>query len=202
MRTTCEGTTTCPQKGAAACGKGASGVSGLASGDQGPWLDPFELDTIRSKVPMTYVEVVPVRLASDGELISVGMLLRASEFGLQRSFVAGRVLFHETLRQALARHIEKDLGAMAFPRLPAVLTPLTVSEYFPTLGVGLHDPRQHAVALAYAVPLDGDPSPSDDALDFSWFSPAMCREQMLTNELADGHVHLLKILLASTGKAS
>ena len=178
-------------------------MSGLASGDQGPWLSPYDLEQVRHRVPMVYVEAIPLRVAPDGEVTAVGMLLRANhDTGLQRAFVSGRVLLHETLRAALVRHIEKDLGAMAFPRLPAVLTPLTVSEYFPTLGVGLHDPRQHAVALAYAVPLDGDPSPSDDALDFSWFSPAMCREQMLTNELADGHVHLLKILLASTGKAS
>lgn len=174
-------------------------MSGLASGDQGPWLDPFELDEVRRKVPMVYVEVVPVRLGPDGELQSVGMLLRASEFGLQRSFVAGRVLFHESLRQALARHIEKDLGTMAFPRLPASLTPFTVSQYFPNPGFGLHDPRQHAVALAYMIAIDGEPSPSDDALDFSWFSPAMCREDMLTDEMAPGHVHLLRHVLAAAG---
>ena len=174
-------------------------MAGLASGDQGPWLDPFELDEVRGKVPMVYVEVVPVRLASNGELQSVGMLLRASDVGLQRSFVAGRVLFHETLRRALSRHIDKDLGTMAFPRLPGSLTPFTVSQYFPTPGFGLHDPRQHAVALAYMVALDGDPSPSDDALDFSWFSPAMCREEMLTDEMAPGHVQLLRHVLAITG---
>lgn len=174
-------------------------MSGLASGDQGPWLDPFELEQVRRKVPMVYVEAVPVRLAADGSLTSVGMLLRAPDIGLQRSFVAGRVLLHESLRDALARHLEKDLGAMAFPRLPGSLTPFTVSQYFPDPGFGLHDPRQHAVALAYMIPLDGEPAPQDDALDFSWFSPAMCREEMLTDEMAPGHVHLLRHVLAITG---
>jgi len=176
-------------------------VAGLASGDQGPWLTPYDLDDVRRKVPMVYIEAVPLRLGPDGDLEFVGMLLGAThESGLQRSFVSGRVLFHETLREALTRHLEKDLGAMAFPRLPASLQPFTVAQYFPTPGYGFHDPRQHSVALVYAVPIDGEPAPQDDALDFSWFTPEQSQDPLLQGEMVDGHAQLLNLLLAALGK--
>lgn len=175
-------------------------MSGVASGDQGPWLSPYDLEDVRRKVPMVYVEAVPVRLAPDGELEAVGMLLRANaENGLQRSFISGRVLFHESLREALMRHIEKDLGTMAFPRLPATLTPLTVAQYFPTPGYGFHDPRQHSVALVYLVPVDGEPAPSDDALDFSWFTPEQAHDPSLLAEMIDGHAQILATALRACG---
>lgn len=176
-------------------------MAGLASGDQGPWLTPYDLDLVRRKVPMVYVEALPLRLAPDGDLEAVGMLLCATEHGgLQRSFVSGRVLFHETLREALARHLEKDLGAMAFPRLPASLQPFTVAQYFPTPGYGFHDPRQHSVALVYAVPIEGEPTPQDAALDFSWFTPGEALDPLLQAEMVDGHAQVLNLLLAALGK--
>ncbi|MGM0384692.1 MAG: DUF4916 domain-containing protein [Actinomycetota bacterium] len=176
-------------------------MAGLASGDQGPWLSPYELDEVRRKVPMVYVEALPLRLGHDGDLEAVGMLLTATEHGgLQRSFVSGRVLYHETLREALTRHLVKDLGAMAFPRLPASLHPFTVAQYFPTPGYGFHDPRQHSVALVYAVPIDGEPTPQDDALDFSWFTPEEAMDPLLLKEMLDGHAQLLTQLLASLGR--
>ena len=70
------------------------------------------------------------------------------------------MLYHERVRDALLRHIEKDLGPLALPRVPASPQPFTVAEYFPTPGVTpFHDPRQHAVSLAYVVPVAGDCAP-------------------------------------------
>lgn len=176
-------------------------MSGLASGDHGPWLSPYDLDDVRRKVPMVYVEAVPVRLSPDGDLEAVGMLLRAdTDSGLQRQFVSGRVLFHETLREALMRHIEKDLGPMAFPQLPATLTPATVAQYFPTPGFGFHDPRQHSVALVYIVPISGEAKPSDNTLDFSWFTPEEAFDPALQAEMIDGHAQLLQTVLQTCGK--
>src|SRR5690625_5709458 len=72
-------------------------------------------------------------------------------------------MYHERLRDAIARHIDKDLGSMALPRIPTSLVPFTVAEYFPTPGITpYHDPRQHAVSLAYIVPVEGDCQPSQD----------------------------------------
>lgn len=177
-------------------------MSGLASGDESPWLPPYELEDVRSKVPMVYVEAVPVRLSTDGALAEIGTLLRITEGGLQRSFVAGRVLYQETLREALIRNLEKDLGSMALPRLGPSLIPFAVNEYYPMPGFGLHDSRQHAVSLAYVVVIDGDVAPCDDALDFSWFSPTEASDPMLHMDMEPGHAQLLRKLLAATGGTS
>ena len=54
-----------------------------------------------------------------GTVTSVGLLLRAGEDGqIKRALVSGRVLYHERVRAALLRHVEKDLGPLALPRVP------------------------------------------------------------------------------------
>ena len=81
---------------------------------------------------MVYVEAVPVRLDPLGFVNEVGTLLQADEDGtMVRSLVSGRVLYRETIRAALLRHMEKDLGPLAFPQLPISPVPFTVAEYFP-----------------------------------------------------------------------
>ena len=37
---------------------------------------------------------------------------------MERTLVAGRVLYHESLREAIARNVAKDLGPLALPTLP------------------------------------------------------------------------------------
>ncbi|CAM5736620.1 hypothetical protein SHIRM173S_01667 [Streptomyces hirsutus] len=122
------------------------------------WLSSDELEMTRARMPILYVESVPVRVDDSGEVTSVGLLLRIGPDGtVSRTLVSGRVLHHERIRDALLRHLEKDLGPVALPRVPASLQPFTVAEYFPTHGVTpYHDPRQHAVSLAYIVPVTGD----------------------------------------------
>lgn len=149
---------------------------------------------------MVYVHAIPLRMNPDGSLSEIGTLIRVTDgVGIQREFVSGRVLYHETLREALLRHLEKDLGAMSLPRLPVVLAPLTVAEFFPSPDSVLHDARQHAVSLVYAVPIDGEPSPCDDALGFSWFTPEEAVDPLLHLEMAPGHADLLRLLLLSSG---
>ena len=59
------------------------------------------------------------------------------------------------------------------PALPLDPAPFTVVEYFPDPErSGFHDPRHHAVSLAYVVPVDGDCKPTQEALDLAWFTPA------------------------------
>ena len=110
---------------------------------------------------------LPVRVDDRGQVTAIGLLLRVSDDGrIMRELVSGRVLHHERLRDAILRHVEKDLGPMALPRVPVSPQPFTIAEYFPTPGVTpFHDPRQHAVSLAYVVPVTGDCAPQQDALD-------------------------------------
>lgn len=175
-------------------------MSEIDSDAIGPsWLSPDDLRFVREKVPMVYVDIVPVRLDEKGELEAVGMLLCVDDDGINRAFPSGRILIYETIRDALTRHIDKDLGPMALPRIPAVLTPFTVGEYFPMPGEGWHDPRQHAVSLAYIVAMQGDCNPGDDSLEFSWFTPGEARTRELQAELTPAHASLLRRALAALG---
>jgi ADP-ribose pyrophosphatase YjhB (NUDIX family) len=162
------------------------------------WLSDDDLETVRGRVPMVYVDAVPVRVDELGEVTHIGLLLRAMPDGtVSRALVTGRVLFGERIRHALLRHLEKDLGPMSLPRIPANPTPFTVAEYFPDPTVsGYHDPRQHAVSLAYVVPLGGDPEPSADALDLAWVTPAEAASAEVRSEMTGGHDRLLRLALA------
>src|SRR6476660_8506513 len=77
-------------------------------------LSREEMDAARERLPIVYVDVVPVRVDVHGTVTSVGLLLRAGEDGqIKRALVSGRVLYHERIRAALLRHVEKDLGPLA-----------------------------------------------------------------------------------------
>lgn len=162
------------------------------------WLSREELDAARERLPILYVDVVPVRADGSGAVTSVGLLLRVTGHGqISRALVSGRVLYQERVRTAIMRHVEKDLGPLALPRLPPSPQPFTIAEYFPTPGVtAFHDPRQHAVSLAYVVPVEGDCEPQQDALELTWFSPAEARDPELLAEMAGGQGTLLRQALA------
>lgn len=157
------------------------------------WLSSEEMDVVRQRLPILYVDAIPVRLDDQGGVTAVGLLLRVTGNGeITRSLVSGRVLYHERIRSALLRHLEKDLGPLALPRIPASLQPFTIAEYFPTPGVTpFHDPRQHAVSLAYVVPVEGDCAPQHDALEFSWLTPEEARDPRLQAEIGGGQGLLL-----------
>ncbi|CCG04405.1 NUDIX hydrolase family protein [Blastococcus saxobsidens] len=165
------------------------------------WLSREDMDAARERLPILYVDVVPVRVDGHGVVTAVGLLLRAGEDGqIKRALVSGRVLYHERVRAALVRHVEKDLGPLALPRIPPAPQPFTVAEYFPTPGVTpFHDPRQHAVSLAYVVPVAGDCAPQQDALELTWFAPDEARDPGVLAELANGQSALLLQALAHLG---
>jgi hypothetical protein len=64
---------------------------------------------------------------------AVGLQLRVTGQGtITRALVSGRVLYRERVRIALLRHLEKDLGPLALPRVPPSPQPFTIAEYSPT----------------------------------------------------------------------
>ena len=162
------------------------------------WLSQEDLDSARERLPIVYVDAVPVRTDAQGQVTEVGLLLRVMPDGsISRAIVSGRVLYGERVRDALLRHIEKDLGSMALPRIPSSPQPFTVVEYFPTAEVtGFHDPRQHAVALAFIVPVEGDCSPSQDSLDLVWVTPAEASDEGFQREMTGGQGRLVRMALA------
>jgi hypothetical protein len=89
---------------------------------------------------------------------------------------------------------------VALPRIPPAPQPFTVAECFPTPGVTpFHDPRQHAMSLAYVVPVEGDCAPQQDALELPWFSPLEVRDPAVLVELMHGQSTLLEQTLAHLG---
>lgn len=168
---------------------------------EGDWFEPDHIAELRRHLPICYVDVVPVRTDTSGAITDVGLLLRASGEGrIVRDIVSGRVLIHESLSDAILRHVEKDLGPMALPQLPVSPVPFTVAEYFPTPGRSpFHDPRQHAISLAYIVPMGGDAAPQSDALEFSWFSIEDLRHGSVLKEMVGGHDIIVRRALAHAG---
>jgi ADP-ribose pyrophosphatase YjhB (NUDIX family) len=166
------------------------------------WLSREDLDLVRAHVPIVYVDAVPVRVDHLGNVTKVGLLLRvASDGSISRMVVTGRILFGERVREALLRHCEKDLGPMALPRVPADPSPFTVVEYFPDPDrSGFHDPRHHAVSLAYVVPVDGECTPTQQALDLAWFTPAEAVSPGVRDQMTGGHDRLIRLALAHVGQ--
>lgn len=165
------------------------------------WLSEDEIRSVRAHLPVVYIDAVPVRVDGTGVVTEVGLLLaQAPDGSVARTTVSGRVLYGETLREALLRHIEKDLGTMALPRIPASPSPFTVAEYFPDgARTGYHDPRQHAVSLAFLVPMDGDCVPSQSAIDLAWVTPIEAVGPDVADAFAGGRDRLLRLALAHAG---
>ena len=165
------------------------------------WMPNDVLNDVRDRVPLVYVDAVPVRVDEAGNVTHVGMLLRqAADGSISRMVVSGRVMLNERIRAALIRHLEKDLGPLALPRIPPEPSPFTVVEYFqdPTIS-GFHDPRHHAVSLAYVVPVSGECQPTQQALELTWFTPAEAVSDRVRREMTGGHDRLIRLALASVG---
>jgi ADP-ribose pyrophosphatase YjhB (NUDIX family) len=178
-------------------------MSSTGTPDPNPgWLSDEELAETRRRLPLLYVEAVPVRVDGTGIVTEVGILLRANAAGtITRTLVSGRVMYGETLRSALYRHLEKDLGPLAFPQLPASPVPFSVAEYFPMPGLSQYsDDRQHAVSLAYVVPVTGTCEPREDALELTWMSPGEAASDVISAEMEGGRGSLLRAALASVGR--
>ena len=149
-------------------------MSSVRTPDPNPgWLSEDDLNRARASLPIVYVQAIPVRLDPLGCLSEIGLLLTPNDEGrMVRTFVSGRVMYRETVRAALLRHLEKDLGPLAMPQMPSTTVPFAVSEFFPSPSeTGLTDDRQHAVALSYIVPVRGECEPRQDALQLSWMTP-------------------------------
>ena len=178
-------------------------MSSVRTPDPEPgWLADDELAQIRRRLPLIYVEAVPVRVDGLGQVTEVGLLLRVGTTGsIARTIVSGRVMYGETLRDALFRHLEKDLGPMAFPQLPASPVPFQVAEYFPSPSPTQYtDERQHAVALSYVVPVTGTCDPRQDALELTWMSTEAASGADVAAEMEGGRGALVRAALASVGR--
>ena len=166
------------------------------------WLSHEQLENMRANMPLVYVDAVPVRVDDVGVVTHIGLLLRQAADGtISRMVVTGRVLYGERVRDALLRHLEKDLGPVALPRIPPEVAPFTVVEYFPDPTTsGFHDPRHHAVSLAFVVPVAGDCQPTQEALDLDWYTPSEVMSEQVRRDMTGGHDRLIRLALAHVGQ--
>ena len=57
------------------------------------WLSREEMDAARERLPILYVDALPVRVDEQGTVTALGLLLRIGEDGqVKRALVSGRVL--------------------------------------------------------------------------------------------------------------
>jgi ADP-ribose pyrophosphatase YjhB (NUDIX family) len=181
---------------------GHNGHMSVRTPDPNPgWLSDDELEEVRRRLPILYVEAVPVRVDGVGRITEVGLLLRGTpDGGMTRTIVSGRVMYGESVRDALFRHLEKDLGPMAFPLIPSSPVPAYVAEYFPLPGLSQFvDERQHAVSLVYVVPVTGSCDPRQDALEVTWMTPNEALADDISNDMESGRGALLRGALAAVG---
>ena len=179
-----------------------SGGSGIDLDRREAWLSREELESVRGRMPILYVDAVPVRVDGSGQVIRVGLLLRARADGtIARELVSGRVLYHELVRDALLRHLEKDLGPVALPQVPPSPQPFTVAEYFPTPGVTSFHDRASTRCHWRSSSVSGDRAPQQDALDLAWLTPAEATAPSTLEEMPGGHGVLLRQALAHLGCA-
>lgn len=138
------------------------------------WIDDEDWSHIRRLVPITCIDLVPVRESRRGT--EFGLIERDSPFGLRWCQIGGRLHRDETLRSGLLRHLAHTLIDLDV-NLPADPQPDYTMQWFPEppedgVEYGL-DPRQHAVALCFlaAAPADAEPVAVEggEAVRFGWF---------------------------------
>jgi hypothetical protein len=79
--------------------------------------------------------------------------------------------------------------------------PFHVAEYFPFPGLSAFtDDRQHAVSLAYVVPVTGTCEPRQDALEVTWLTPEEAVSDGVALEMEGGRGTLLRMAMAAVGR--
>lgn len=143
---------------------------GLNFAGMSNWLSSEEYERVRAAVPIVCVDVVPL-LREEGRDRAIGLILRDTPHqGRRWCVVGGRVFRNETLAEAVARHLRHTLGNGIQFVLGPDEQPIYVSQYFTSeRGVGLVDPRQHAVAMNYCIDISGPVVAQGEAHEIKWF---------------------------------
>lgn len=132
------------------------------------WLPDAEWARIQTQVPIACADILPMRRADAG--LEVGLILRDTPYGQGWCLVGGRILHNESIRDAILRQITSTLGDEVQCNLDDRPLPDFVAEYFTDEREGeLHDPRQHALGLTFAVTIAGLPIAQGEAIEFRWF---------------------------------
>ena len=136
------------------------------------WLSRADRRFIQSSIPVTCVDVLPVRFSSGSHhvLREVGLILRETPHGRKWCLIGGRLMYRESLCTAVRRQMTEALGRQITPSILPDQEPLYVAQYSPSgRSPFALDPRQHSVVLTYAIEMEGVPTPRGEAIQFEWF---------------------------------
>lgn len=141
-------------------------------------------------VPIACVDILPYRVSND--LIEIGLIQRKDAYGkIVWNLVGGGIHRRESVAEAAARHIHTTLGEDVRWEEPDYSHPEAIGEYSPVRGDAAgFDPRKHAIALTYVVPLTGEISARGEALDFRWFS----EDTLPVGEMGFGQDDVIRLL--------
>ena len=137
-----------------------------------PRFPDDEWQRIQGLMPIACVDALAIRGEPAGDDLQVGLILRDTpDEGRRWCLIGGRILYGESIAQALTRHVKDSLGGAVRFETTSGDQPLYVAQYAPDARPGFaRDVRRHAVGLTFAIALGGDVRPAGaEALDFGWF---------------------------------
>jgi ADP-ribose pyrophosphatase YjhB (NUDIX family) len=137
------------------------------------WLSDAHWKLIQKSVPIVCVDLLPIRVSRRApySVEAVGLILRDTPHQGQRwCLIGGRMLYRESVQDAISRQITETLGSQTRIRAGRNHHPICIAQYAPrrTKHFSL-DPRQHAVSLTYVLELTGRATPQGEAVAYEWF---------------------------------
>ena len=141
--------------------------------DNPNWLNATDWKWVQDTVPIPCADVVPVQMGRDG-VEQIGLIYRNTPHqGMRWCMVGGRMWRNESMADAITRQLRETLGPLVQFEIDPHRQPDFVVQYFTARRpVGFLDPRQHAITLAFVVPIAGQITPMGEAETFRWFEPS------------------------------
>jgi ADP-ribose pyrophosphatase YjhB (NUDIX family) len=138
------------------------------------WLDDSDWKWVQDTLPIACCDVVPVQMIGNGQTIEkIGLIYRDTPHqGMRWCMVGGRMYRNESMAEAATRQLRETLGPEVQFQIDPQAQPDFVVQYFTsTRPVGFLDPRQHAITLAFVIPITGKIAAMGEAASFQWFDP-------------------------------
>ncbi len=165
-------------------------------GTQRGWLPLSRWKLVQQSVPIVCVDLMPIRICSNGgdEIEEVGLIFRDTPHqGRRWCLVGGRLLYGESVHQAICRQVRETLGRGVKVHLRENQQPIYIAQYSPHPKQPFAlDPRQHAVGLTFAARISGVPAAAGEALRYQWFPVGKLPAR---SEFGFGHDRLVRTCL-------
>jgi ADP-ribose pyrophosphatase YjhB (NUDIX family) len=150
------------------------------------YLSPKLFKTMTDNIPITCIDLIPVRRL--GDKWQIGIITRATgpEVG-KPAILGGRIFYEETILQAILRHMKTDweVSQYTFFSGNKVSRPFYVQQYLHQKSAKSpfgYDPTKHAISLTYLIQIAEEPRPRNEASDFYWIDRQELPESSAYNQ--------------------